>query len=72
MELNQRLHRLMCKESEGVYKKYLENNLGLNVCAGKLKDTEIADLGTNIDLLRYLSKTKQKCCDFNKLIEVLT
>lgn len=62
----------MCKVSEGVYKKYKETHYGIKVCTGKLKDQEIKDLGVDIDLLKYLSKTKDKCCDFTKLIEALT
>lgn len=62
----------MCKASNGVYKKYLEEHLGLRVCTGKLKDEEIANLGADIALLKYFSKAKGKCCNFTKLIEALT
>lgn len=62
----------MCKASEGTYKKFQEKKYGIKACTGTLKDEEISNLGVNLDLLKYLSKTKDKCCDFEKLIEALT
>lgn len=62
----------MCKASEGVYKKYKERKYGIRVCTGLLSKQKIDELKLNIDLLKYLMNTKNKCCDLDKLIENLT
>lgn len=64
----------MCKASEGVYKKHQEKRYGIKACKGKLENATIEDLYEDIDLLKYLSKTKNEICncDFTKLTEYLT
>lgn len=62
----------MCKVSEGVYKKHLENRFGIVVCKGKLKDQEIHDILDDIKLLDYLNKNNSCSCNKEKLIETLT
>jgi hypothetical protein len=73
---NLRLTHLMCRVSDGVYKKHLEKRLGIKACFGNLNDTDIQELGQDIELLKYLFNSKdrisEKCCDLNKLIENLT
>lgn len=69
--MNQRIQSLMCKVSNGIYKKYVEDFYDIRVCNGKLKDQEIEELQEDLDLLKYF---KKGTCDCNKdkLIENLT
>lgn len=67
-----RIRSLMCKVSEGIYKKYLEKKHGLRTCTGKLKDKKIEDMLEDMDLLLYLNKSKSCDCDKDKIIEQLT
>ena len=73
MTTQQRLTTLMCRVSKGVYNKMKEKRYGIKACFGELDDKSIQELSDDIELLQYLTTTKNTVsCDLDKLIENLT